>query len=88
MPSILVGVESKDKSNGQKYLWDCSKNEIFMAEIMALLNSDPPCNTDSVLGLGQGADQIELEMFQLVLYGYITYNTLFIGVSFGGLDFM
>ena len=52
MPSILVGVESKDESNGQKYLWDCSKNEIFMAEIMALLNSDPPCNTDSVLGLG------------------------------------
>ena len=50
-----------------------------MAEIMALLNSDPLCNTDSVLGL---------EMFQLVLYGYITYNTLFIGVSFGGLDFM
>ena len=29
MPSILVGVESKDESNGQKYLWDCSKNEIF-----------------------------------------------------------
>ena len=52
MPSILVGVESKDESNKQKYLWDCSKNEIFMAEIMALLNSDPPCNTDSVLGLG------------------------------------
>ena len=52
MPSILVREELKDESNGQKYLWDCSKNEIFMAEIMALLNSDPPCNTDSVLGLG------------------------------------
>ena len=88
MPSILVGVESKDESNAQEYLRDCSENDIFMVEIMALLNSDPPCNTDSVLGLGQGADQLGLEMFQLVLYGYITYNTLFIGVSFGGLDFM
>ena len=28
------------------------KMKFFMAEIMALLNSDPPCNTDSVLGLG------------------------------------
>ena len=73
MPSILVGVESKDESNAQECLRDCSENEIFMAEIIALLNSDPLCSTDSVLGL---------EMFQLVLYGY--YNT----PCFGGLDFM
>jgi len=63
MPSILVGVESKDESNAQEYLQDCSENEIFMAEIMAPLNSDPLCSTDSVLGFGYGADQLGLEMF-------------------------
>ena len=58
-----MGVESKDESNAQECLRDCSENEIFMAEIIALLNSDPLCSTDSVLGFGYGADQLGLEMF-------------------------
>ena len=60
--------EAKDDStnyfgdNGQENLLDCSENENFMYEIMALLN-DPVGNTDSVLGFGYDADQLGLGKF-------------------------
>ena len=74
MPSILVGVESKDESNAQEYLPDCSENEIFMAEIMALLNGDPLCNTDQCWVLVLVQINLDWRCFRLLVGSLWLYH--------------